>query len=125
MKRALLALAAIGLFAATGCQSLNHNCNTCDGVATHGGGAGVGAGGGGGAGGHFAGGMHGGAGTNWAQAHPHHAGGADHIPYRGHHHHLQTMAGPAGPPTASVAYPYYTTRGPRDFLLANPPSIGY
>lgn len=23
-----------------------------------------------------------------------------------------------------VAYPYYTTRGPRDFLLNNPPSIG-
>jgi hypothetical protein len=31
---------------------------------------------------------------------------------------------PAGPPTATVAYPYYTTRGPRDFLAPNPPSIG-
>ncbi|QDV14158.1 hypothetical protein CA51_40520 [Rosistilla oblonga] len=30
-----------------------------------------------------------------------------------------------GPPAASTAYPYYTTRGPRDFLNANPPSIGY
>ncbi|MEZ6090422.1 MAG: hypothetical protein R3C05_20860 [Pirellulaceae bacterium] len=30
-----------------------------------------------------------------------------------------------GPPSASVAYPYYTTRGPRDFLNPNPPSIGY
>ncbi|QDV70318.1 hypothetical protein Poly24_40390 [Rosistilla carotiformis] len=30
-----------------------------------------------------------------------------------------------GPPSASTAYPYYTTRGPRDFLNANPPSIGY
>lgn len=29
-----------------------------------------------------------------------------------------------GPPTGQVAYPYYTTRGPRDFLRANPPSIG-
>ena len=29
-----------------------------------------------------------------------------------------------GPPTASVGYPYYTVRGPRDFLLDNPPSIG-
>jgi hypothetical protein len=29
-----------------------------------------------------------------------------------------------GPPTGQVAYPYYTTRGPRDFLLSNPPSIG-
>jgi hypothetical protein len=25
----------------------------------------------------------------------------------------------------SYAYPYYTTRGPRDFLMKNPPSIGY
>jgi len=23
-----------------------------------------------------------------------------------------------------VAYPYYTLRGPRDFLVDNPPSIG-
>jgi hypothetical protein len=29
-----------------------------------------------------------------------------------------------GPPTGQVAYPYYTTRGPRDFLLDNPPSVG-
>jgi hypothetical protein len=29
-----------------------------------------------------------------------------------------------GPPTGQVAYPYYTTRGPRDFLQCNPPSIG-
>ncbi|MEM7361869.1 MAG: hypothetical protein AAF335_02550, partial [Bacteroidota bacterium] len=29
-----------------------------------------------------------------------------------------------GPPTATVGYPYYTHRGPRDFLLDNPPSIG-
>ncbi|MCE5302184.1 MAG: hypothetical protein LLF97_03625 [Planctomycetaceae bacterium] len=30
----------------------------------------------------------------------------------------------AGPATGTVAYPYYTTRGPRDFLANNPPSIG-
>lgn len=29
-----------------------------------------------------------------------------------------------GPATGAVAYPYYTHRGPRDFLLDNPPSIG-
>ncbi len=29
-----------------------------------------------------------------------------------------------GPPTAGIAYPYYTTRGPRDFLAQNPMSIG-
>ena len=31
---------------------------------------------------------------------------------------------PAGPPSGTVAYPYYTTRGPRDFLAKRPPSIG-
>ncbi len=31
---------------------------------------------------------------------------------------------PYGPQGAQVAYPYYTTRGPRDFLIDNPPSIG-
>jgi hypothetical protein len=31
---------------------------------------------------------------------------------------------PTGAPVAQVAYPYYTTRGPRDFLMDNPPSIG-
>ena len=30
----------------------------------------------------------------------------------------------AGPPAAAVTYPYYTTRGPRDFLARNPRSIG-
>jgi hypothetical protein len=46
------------------------------------------------------------------------------------HHHLgrgfgtQQYAGPSGPPTGAVAYPYYTNRGPRDFLASNPPSIG-
>ncbi len=29
-----------------------------------------------------------------------------------------------GPPTGQVAYPYYTVRGPRDFLDKNPESIG-
>ena len=36
----------------------------------------------------------------------------------------QGMQGPAGPPTAAYAYPYYTIRGPRDFLTKNPPGIG-
>ena len=27
-------------------------------------------------------------------------------------------------PTSTVNYPYYTLRGPRDFLAKNPPSIG-
>ena len=29
-----------------------------------------------------------------------------------------------GPPGGQVAYPYYTNRGPRDFLARNPQSIG-
>lgn len=36
----------------------------------------------------------------------------------------QNQGMPSGPPTGTVAYPYYTTRGPRDFYTANPPSIG-
>jgi hypothetical protein len=41
------------------------------------------------------------------------------------HGYLQEqMAGPPGPATPTYAYPYYTTRAPRDFLLDNPPSIG-
>ena len=32
--------------------------------------------------------------------------------------------GPPGPPTAQVTYPYYTTRGPRDYLAKNPRDIG-
>ncbi len=31
---------------------------------------------------------------------------------------------PGGQMTPSYGYPYYTTRGPRDFLSANPASIG-
>jgi hypothetical protein len=48
----------------------------------------------------------------------------------GHHHrgpqsHTGPMPGPAmGPAAPTVGYPYYTTRGPRDFLSSNPPSIG-
>ncbi|MEN6450599.1 MAG: hypothetical protein ABFC96_08925 [Thermoguttaceae bacterium] len=30
----------------------------------------------------------------------------------------------SGPATGAVTYPYYTTRGPRDFLQKNPQSIG-
>ncbi|MEZ6103396.1 MAG: hypothetical protein R3E01_31010 [Pirellulaceae bacterium] len=31
---------------------------------------------------------------------------------------------PPGPSSGAVTYPYYTTRGPRDFLMSNPGSIG-
>jgi hypothetical protein len=51
-------------------------------------------------------------------------GGAHRTPGYPHHHLHREYVGPQGPPTAQVAYPYYTIRGPRDFLLDNPPSIG-
>jgi hypothetical protein len=51
-------------------------------------------------------------------------GGAHRTPAYPHHHQRREYVGPQGPPSAQVAYPYYTTRGPRDFLLDNPPSIG-
>ena len=33
--------------------------------------------------------------------------------------------GPAGPPSAAYAYPYYTNRAPRDFLASDPWSVGH
>jgi len=33
-------------------------------------------------------------------------------------------AGVGGPPVGQVTYPYYTNRGPRDFLAENPRGIG-
>jgi len=39
-------------------------------------------------------------------------------------HHYRPEPQPAGGPVPQYAYPYYTIRGPRDFLVDNPPSIG-
>jgi hypothetical protein len=50
-------------------------------------------------------------------------GGAFGTPGYPHAHHREYV-GPQGPPAAQVGYPYYTIRGPRDFLIDNPPSIG-
>ncbi|MGD9645943.1 MAG: hypothetical protein AB7U73_09530 [Pirellulales bacterium] len=36
----------------------------------------------------------------------------------------QPFVGDSGPPTGAVGYPYYTTRGPRDFLARSPRPIG-
>lgn len=51
---------------------------------------------------------------------------ADH-PYGGQIPHTTHYPGEGGPTAAAptYAYPYYTTRGPRDFLMSNPPSIGW
>ena len=45
--------------------------------------------------------------------------------HRGPQSHMRSAPGPAqGPAAPTYGYPYYTTRGPRDFLNPNPPSIG-
>jgi hypothetical protein len=45
--------------------------------------------------------------------------------HRGAQSHMGAYPGPAdGPPSPTVTYPYYTTRAPRDYFAANPPSIG-
>jgi hypothetical protein len=36
----------------------------------------------------------------------------------------EMMRGPNGPSVGAVSYPYYTTRGPRDFFVDNPQGIG-
>lgn len=48
-------------------------------------------------------------------------------PYGGHLPHTEPIPAGFGPEgqTPTFQYPYYTTRGPRDFLQNNPPSIGY
>lgn len=43
-------------------------------------------------------------------------------PHRGGYPEMTTFN--PGPPVGQVAYPYYTVRGPRDFLQGNPPPIG-
>ena len=95
--RLLCALALLVLSAASGC----HSINLCDG-AGHGHGHRHGLG------------HHGGGGSGVADGR--------HVNYG--HHFTRNYDGPPGPATAQVGYPYYTTRGPRDFLTANPPSIG-
>lgn len=41
-----------------------------------------------------------------------------------HHQDYRYQNANSGVPTAAIAYPYYTNRGPRDFLINNPPTIG-
>jgi hypothetical protein len=144
MKRGLfsLALLAMSLVGSTGCVGLHrghgfgqHNaCNTCNGpigcrpcrLGWQRGGTDYGA--------HLShagahrfdgthkghllhgGGLHGGG--LLAGLHGAGSGGLSHAQYRADD---QVGSGVPGP---TVAYPYYTTRGPRDFLLDNPPSIG-
>lgn len=57
---------------------------------------------------------------------PHHFAGQGGAPGQGvpGGHHYRPETEPAGGPAGQYAYPYYTLRGPRDFLVNNPPSIG-
>ena len=91
MKRAILAVVAVSLFSAAGCQAIKKDpckpgllataCDPSD------------------------------------DTNPYHVG---HPGLCGKHQ--QAIApGPAAP---TYGYPYYTVRGPRDFLVDNPPSIG-
>lgn len=50
-------------------------------------------------------------------------GGTDYQRHLSHSDYRNHQAG-SGVPAPSVAYPYYTVRGPRDFLVNNPPTIG-
>ena len=50
-------------------------------------------------------------------------GTPDYVPHIPHNFYKQV--GPAGPPTATYAYPYYTVRAPRDFLSDQPSTIGH
>jgi hypothetical protein len=95
MRACFLALAALICLTGIGCRGINLSRGSCDC---------------GGHGGHGHGGLAG-----------HGGGGVGHL---GHHHQSREYNGPQGPATAQVGYPYYTTRGPRDFLVDNPPSIG-
>jgi len=125
MKRLTLAFVALSaLFASTGCCCLNRHCHSpwgcksgCDGGCDTGGGQGAGDGG-------------------CSECGTARGNGGDYDAYAARHpgqaHPLvrrQRDAGgeyefDSGPPTGQVAYPYYTTRGPRDFLAKNPRSIG-
>lgn len=112
---ALLAIAALS----TGCNGIHKRGGCGGGACGHGGGyAGCDACGGAyaqGGDGRFAGGGHGGGG---------HFGGGQHGMRGVPHHYSREYLGPQGPETAQVAYPYYTVRGPRDFLANDPMSIG-
>lgn len=44
--------------------------------------------------------------------------------HRGPQSHMGPLGPASGPAVPQTTYPYYTTRGPRDFFAANPPSIG-
>ncbi len=124
MRSAMIGLVAAFALAAIGCDQNNiskNGCKSCGNQAcrSHGGHGGHGLAGHGQSCGHGAGcGCGGGAlGNYMATPGPSPVG---RLPQQ-----YMQDAGPGGPSSATVGYPYYTTRAPRDFLMDNPPSIGY
>jgi hypothetical protein len=135
MRACILAVAALLVAACTGCHGINlakGHCDACGGCPGGHCAGGHCAGGhcGGGHFGHGHGGAHhggygqGGYGHGGYAHHGHGPHGTPGFPHHHGHHRDREYVGPQGPQTAQVAYPYYTIRGPRDFLLDNPPSIG-
>jgi hypothetical protein len=96
MKRALLLVVAVVILSATGCAGRQCSCGNE---------------------GHGPGPLRP---RGWAVNHDRGAG-----MLAGHgNRHGDPEEGMVGPSSAAVGYPYYTVRGPRDFLVNNPPSIG-
>lgn len=116
MRFALLGIAVAFMLAASGCDHRNLAKNSCSSCQSCGNGCGA-HGGGGGHGHGYAGGSGGPIGNYLGTPGPTPVG---RLPQG-----YMQDAGPSGPPSATVGYPYYTTRAPRDFLMDNPPSIGY
>jgi len=115
MRFASLALVALLMLTGIGCHhnlAKNGSCQGCGG-GPHGGVGGVsGHGNGNGYGGGIGGTL------------SSHLGGPAPTPVGRLPHGYMNDSGPSGPPSATVAYPYYTTRAPRDFLMDSPPTIG-
>lgn len=109
MKRVLLGLTlACSLLSSTGCNLLrNQACNDCNGpIGCRPCNLGWQRGG-----------------TDYQRFLSHSGGHGGHLSRYANAQPVGTGGAGAGP-TAQVAYPYYTTRGPRDFLMDNPPTIG-
>lgn len=138
MRRFVLTLALLIPVVGIGCNHnlRSHGCSSCGGSG-FGGGGGCGdacGGRGGGLGGRLLGGHGarndgcrscGGSGGHGGGLLAGLGGGApQHVSRMSRGEYFQGQAGPPGPPTATYAYPYYTLRAPRDFLMDNPPTIG-
>ena len=118
MKRGIQALALFGITLAmsSGCNRLqNRNCNSCNGplgcrpcnVAWQRGGTDYGA--------HL----------SYSQFHGNpDSTGTGYGAQMSHNQYRQDPNVGSGVPAPATAYPYYTTRGPRDFFVNNPNSIG-